>query len=475
MYRPAESLRKLLFWALDMLKGGPVYQHYRDICFVLENFDSPVSLKRRKQLMTELLDHAVETTTFYARYKGYNDLQSFPVIDKALLRERFKEFRSKAYPESRCFGMTTSGSSGTPFTTMQNKTKKNRNTADTIYFKKQAGYEVGYRLFYVRRWFAMHQRGLWVRKFQNIREIEVTSFSDDYLQGWMAEMERERSNFVIIAYVSALMELLDFIERSGSPVFQANLKCIIAVGEGMSEESKEKLRRYFNVPVLQRYSNHENGILSLQFPDVPQLYQVNWASFHIEILHPDRDVPVARGDLGRVVVTDFFNHAMPLIRYDTGDLAVMTDDNPGFNGAPALSHVAGRQMDVLLDTSGNRVSPYIVFHLEEFPEIRQFQLVQTGPGTYVFRLNLKKPFRRQAAVVSIFREYLGEDADFAFHYVDEIPQLASGKRKLIINEFRPSPEVAERAEAVRRANLALDDSSRPDQVADTGKVDVIRS
>ncbi|WP_373516538.1 hypothetical protein [Pricia sp.] len=36
--------------------------------------------------------------------------------------------------------------------------------------------------------------------------------------------------------------------------------------------------------------------------------QINWASYFIEILHPDKDIPVGEGELGRVVVTDIRIH-----------------------------------------------------------------------------------------------------------------------------------------------------------------------
>ena len=46
-------------------------------------------------------------------------------------------------------------------------------------------------------------------------------------------------------------------------------------------------------------------------------YTVDLYNFYIEMLSLDSDEPVKPGELGRIVVTDFYNKAFPMIRYDT--------------------------------------------------------------------------------------------------------------------------------------------------------------
>lgn len=36
----------------------------------------------------------------------------------------------------------------------------------------------------------------------------------------------------------------------------------------------------------------------------------------------DSDEPAEPGELGRIVITDLFNYAFPILRYDNGDTAV---------------------------------------------------------------------------------------------------------------------------------------------------------
>jgi len=331
--------------------------------------------------------------------------------------------------------MSTSGSSGTPFTTLQNADKKRRNTADAIYLKQQAGFEIGYRLYYVRKWFKMHKRDWLTTEMRNIRMVNVTEFTDAYLSDFIQTLKKDSSSKVILAYSSALRDICKYLDKIGADPLQTNISCIIAMAQGLSDYTRKTLKKYFNAPILLRYSNMENGILSLQLSEINNHLQINWASYFVEILHPVKDVPVKEGEFGRVVITDLFNYCMPFIRYDTGDLARMLPDTV-FNSAPAFSKVEGRKMDAIFDTKGKIQSSFIIFHLESYPEIKQFQFIQGGQKQYTLKLNIEGIFQHEKTLIELFKGYLGADAEIRIIYKDEIPQLSSGKRRLIINNYK---------------------------------------
>jgi phenylacetate-CoA ligase len=264
--------------------------------------------------------------------------------------------------------------------------------------------------------------------------VNVTEFTDAYLSDFIKTLKEDRSTKVILAYSSALRDICRYLDKIDTDSVITDISCIIAMAEGLSDYTRKTLKKYFNAPVLLRYSNMENGILSLQLSEINNHLQINWASYFVEILHPDRDVPVKEGELGRVVVTDLFNYCIPFIRYDTGDSARMVPDTV-FNRAPAFSKVEGRSMDALYDTKGNIQSTFIIFHLESYPEIKQFQFIQDGPKQYTLKLNLEGVFHHETKLIELFKGYLGDDAEIRITYENEIPQLASGKRRLIINNY----------------------------------------
>ncbi|MGK0324214.1 MAG: phenylacetate-CoA ligase [Psychroserpens sp.] len=209
---------------------------------------------------------------------------------------------------------------------------------------------------------------------------------------------------------------------------------MIANAEALSTHTKESVKKYFGFDILSRYSNMENGILSQQISNEGDNFHVNWASYYIEILDLEKDIPLAYGKLGRVVVTDLFNFNMPLIRYDTGDLAIMDIDKTRFNGAPSFVQVEGRRMDVICDTKGKPMTT-VAYELEYFPELNQFQLIQETEKSYCVKVNSEGDFKREDEMISVLKSFLGEDAIINIDYVDEVPQLSSGKRKLTLNNY----------------------------------------
>ncbi len=78
----------------------------------------------------------------------------------------------------------------------------------------------------------------------------------------------------------------------------------------------------------------------------------------------------------------------------------------------------------------------ITNNLWSFTNISQFQLIQTEEKSYKLHLNVPATFTQHEEVKRLFHTLLGEDALIDVKCVDEIPVLASGKRRYIINEWK---------------------------------------
>ena len=107
--------RRVIFWSLDFIKGSPIRKHYHEIEQILINPNSHKSIQRQKELLTNLLKHAVDSTPFYSTFKTFRKLQDFPVINKILIQENFNSFKSTIYINKKKYRVSTSGSTGVPF------------------------------------------------------------------------------------------------------------------------------------------------------------------------------------------------------------------------------------------------------------------------------------------------------------------------------------------------------------------------
>ena len=75
--------------------------------------------------------------------------------------------------------------------------------------------------------------------------------------------------------------------------------------------------------------------------------------------------------------------------------------------------------------------------MNEYVDVRQYQLIQTGQGAYTVRLNAPQDVARDERIAADFRRELGSRAQLTIEHTDEIPLLASGKRRRIISNWSP--------------------------------------
>ena len=109
-------------------------------------------------------------------------------------------------------------------------------------------------------------------------------------------------------------------------------------------EVRESCRQAWGVPLTDLYTSGEAGHVALQCPG-HEHYHVQSESVLVELL--DRHGRAcAPGAVGRIVVTTLHNFAMPLVRYDTGDLGEEAEPCECGRGLPVLRRIVQRTHDV---------------------------------------------------------------------------------------------------------------------------------
>lgn len=418
-----------------MLKGSPIKRHLKDIRAVMNETDRSKFDSLIRQRLTHILKHAYSTTAFYANVDWSLGINGFPVIDKNIIREKTESFLSSNFSDQSRIPAITSGSTGTPFKTYQHQNKKHRNTADTLYFASLAGYKLGKKLYYFKIWSNYNNKSSLLQKIQNIVPVDVLNLKVN-AHKTIKELNTNKHAVSFLGYVSAFETLCKVLEKESTWSLKVKVASIITMSEGLNEYTKTMGQKFFNCPVLSRYSNIENGIIAQQTITNQFDFTINQASYYLEIMDMQSNKVLPHGQLGRIIVTDFFNEAMPLIRYDTGDLGII--DTRIIDGAErlVLSKIEGRKLDQIFNTKGDLISSYIVYkNMWKYTEIEQYQLIQKSKNEYIFRIAMTGDFSRENELTMEFLEYLGTDADFKIEHVKEIPLLDSGKRRKVVNEM----------------------------------------
>ena len=102
----------------------------------------------------------------------------------------------------------------------------------------------------------------------------------------------------------------------------------------------------------------------------------------------DSDEPAEPGELGRIVITDLFNYAFPILRYDNGDTAVATRKEKNGRYRLYLDELYGRRSDLIYDCEGKAVTPYIITNnLWDIQGVKQYRFIQEDVRDYTVWLN----------------------------------------------------------------------------------------
>lgn len=381
--------------------------------------------------LRDILSYAIENTRFYSHLgKDHIALQDFPVMNKTLLNQNYEDIKVHCYDSQKTHKMHTSGSTGIPFTVIQNMEKRRRHIADLKYFGALAGYRDQDPMCYLR---AKPTATAEEQARDNIWQLDICNLNEKNLTDYYHVMVEKKCT-ALMAYPSTLETAVDFWAEHFSN--STCVKTIISTSETLTDKVKEKLHAFFGeeVNVCARYSNTENGILGQETGE-SGTYKLNWASYYFEILKLDKDEPADENELGRIVVTDLYNKAFPMIRYDTGDVGKFKRGRE--NQFPEIVDLYGRRMDLIYDTQGEVVSPFLLCRTMRLSHgIEQWQFIQEAEKEYLLKITSTKKEKIDCTKeLESFQKTLGPEAQIKVEYVDEIPVLNSLKRKLIVSHL----------------------------------------
>ncbi len=161
------------------------------------------------------------------------------------------------------------------------------------------------------------------------------------------------------------------------------LKLIKTSTEAVPEELLLAIDKLPNCRHADLYGSVETALIACKCPDCG-CYHLASANCYIEILD-DKDEPAKPGQLGRVVATVFSNPAMPLIRYDLGDIVRYTTTSPCAPGQISLERVYGRERTIFRLPAGGNILPALDPKAILNLGIKRFKLVQTKIDEIEFR------------------------------------------------------------------------------------------
>ncbi len=238
-------------------------------------------------------------------------------------------------------------------------------------------------------------------------------------------LQRVQPDYLLI-YPSALRDLLLHCRDRG--ISYPRLREVRTLSELLPLETRALCREVWGLKIADIYSTQEAGYLALQCP-VEAHYHIQSEVNLVEILDA-AGAPCPPGEVGRVVVTPLMNFAMPMIRYEIGDMAEPGAACSCGRGLPVLKRILGRVRNTLIYPDGSRSWPLLgdIFHAE-VEGIRQFQIVQHTRQEVELKLAVAAPLgpEEEARLRAWLQHRSGYAFTVRFSYHAEIPRGPGGK------------------------------------------------
>lgn len=424
-----EWLRKTAFGLQDRLHDDHLTKLTEANTRDLRIGVTPAYQERR---LRQIMDYAAKNSPFYRDLELGEEpqLSDFPVQNKADFIEHHAgivsdEFRAL---EDKLAKLSTSGSTGTPFIVPADPGKMNHISSNFLSVYGLNGYRLGMKRAEFRAWNDRNRFTPIHCIKSNLIMVDISRMGDEALQK-ICDQLRDRHVQCLVLYSSALTALTEYMEKKSIDPSLWDIEMIFTMGEALPEETRKKADLLFGTCPVKSYGNNENGFVAVSF-NGDSVYHADLFNYYIEILKMDSDEPAAEGETGRIVLTDLYNKAFPMIRYDTGDTGIYTTGkNEKGRIEGTFTAIYGRRGSLIRSTSGEPLSIHVFMNTLLYFDgiLRQAKCIQTGLKDYTLVLNPVNPNFDQTEILARYRSYLGQDAEIKVEIVDQIPILQSGK------------------------------------------------
>ena len=161
------------------------------------------------------------------------------------------------------------------------------------------------------------------------------------------ELHRLRPDYLFVNGIVARQLALAQLESGYDPI---KIEQFLTVSDRIDPQLRMLIREVFGARIIDRYSSEEFGYIALQCPVHDHLHVCS-PSLVVEVVDEDGNACDV-GVPGRVLVTSLHNSAMPLIRYDIGDVAELGEPCDTGLSWPVLNKVNGRLRDSIVLPNG---------------------------------------------------------------------------------------------------------------------------
>jgi phenylacetate-CoA ligase len=400
----------------------------------------------RWERLQRLLQYAFENSPFYrARFaeagrrpediRTAEDLAALPPLTKEDLREHAGEITTEIGRRRGGVVKETSGSTGVPLRVRVDREAMAEKWAATIRHNRWAGYDVGDRIGLI--WGDIEIPATIRQRLRRALVDRVEVLDSQRLEARamaaFAEALRRKCIRVLVAQAQPLCIFAEFLRAEG--IGDLPVRAVIPTGMVLHGAQRQMLEQSLGWEVFDRYGAEETSVLASEC-EAHQGLHVNAEGLWLEVVTDDG--PAGVGEEGELLVTDLTNRAMPLIRYQIGDVAAGEEGRcPCGRTLPRLRRMSGRVADCVSSPDGFVVSGIaITDHVTRIPGVRQMQVVQDQADHLLFRIVRAPEWTEgsRAQLGTLAARLFGPRMRFDCEFVPRIEADEAGKYRFCVSQ-----------------------------------------
>ena len=217
----------------------------------------------------------------------------------------------------------------------------------------------------------------------------------------------------------------------GQDLSAAGVRVVFTTGEMLYPEQKKALEHAFSARVISYYGCNEISGVAFEC----EYGHMHITDEHVIVEAVDESGALVWDQPGRLLVTDLDNHTMPLIRYELGDVGILSKEICRCGRQLlVLKELHGRQQDAICNEKGDRLSAtFFAGRFRDLQHVGRMQLVQHDwrAVEILYEGNEGKAAEELRSITNEIHTRLGDQIKVWTTQVEMIPLTPRGKRLLI--------------------------------------------
>ena len=369
--------------------------------------------------------------------KNIDDITKFPILEKETVRSDPDFFVAQNIKSRSLKIISTSGTTGTTLKIFVDNESRRRNYAFFVRSKIWAGVkDRDLSITFAGRTIVPHEQTkppFWrYNMMMNNYLFSSYHLSEKNYYSYVQKITKIRP-MLIDSYPSAIYVLAQFMKNNNiSGIYP---KAIITSSETLYEYQRNEIEDVFKCKIFDQYGAAEqvSFINQCEFGT----YHVNPEYGYVEVIRSDGKHALP-GEEGRLICTSFTNKAMPLVRYDIGDIVVLSEKTSCQCGRcfDIIERIHGRNDDLIKLKDGRiigRLDPIF----KGLISIKEAQIIQTDYDHILIKIVPSRIYNKERDEQFLKNELTKRTGKFiriTFEYTQCIPKTNAGKFRSVISQ-----------------------------------------